>query len=193
MTNLPTPAWYSDTLTALRAALGRFREAVTEAAQCYVAAIERDPAFRDFIADEMPDVPASLWRALEQVGRGLLDGRIITGGVAYGNRLRRLPIHEQRRAMDETLPLLVGDGDQLAVKLSSLTPDQAEQIFAPDHIRTLEEQRAWIEDRRMRQRISAGPMAPQVIVDKKRKCIEVAGVRIGMADLAAYLSKLSEG
>ena len=196
MTTTPAqsiPSWFPEAIDSLRSALGRFREAVTEAAQQYVAAIDRDPDFRGYLIDEMPDVPASLWRALEQVGRGLLDGRIITGGIAYGNRLRRLPIHEQRRAIDESLPLLVGTGDQLPVKLSSLTPDQAEQLFAGDHIRTLEEQRAWLEDRRTKQRAAAVPMAPEVVVNRKLRCIEVAGVRLTASDLAHYLGKLSEG
>jgi hypothetical protein len=185
------PQWFADDRRRLAEGLARIKASVDEIATIYVQAIDRDPAFRDYIADEVVGVPANFWRSLEMVGRKQLDGRILTG-VPFGNKLRSLPMSEQRAVLDGSLSLLVRDGDSLQVKLDAITMDQAEQLFARDHIRSLAEQRTWLESRSTIKRMQADHTAPVVELDKKRREIVIGNVRITASEMAEYLRKLME-
>lgn len=197
--NLPTasqPAWYDDFLRRILDGMANATQAIQQAALLYVEAIDKDPAFRDFIVEKCPEVSGSVWRNLERVGRGQLDARIASGGCSYGNKLRRLPMSEQKQALDGTLPLLTSTGDTLQVRLDALLPRQAEQVFANGHIRSLSEQRAWLEAQAQEAAAAAQPVlvTNPVEIDKRRRriIVNVGGVALTAADLADYLRKISE-
>lgn len=191
ITTTNKPAWYQQTLEAIQQGMHLALEGLQSAAAAYVSAIDRDPAFRDFAADEDPSIPGGIWRDLERIGRGQLDPRIATG-APYGNRLRFMPISEQRRALDGTIALLTSTGDTLQVKIDSLMPEQAAQVFARDGIRDLPGQRAWIESRASAEAVKAKPVKNAVEIDRKRRCIVVNGHRMHATELADYLRKISE-
>ena len=50
--------------------------------------------------------------------------------------------------MAPPVPLLLADGSTIMVDVRNLTPDQAQQVFAADHIRSAGEQRAFYEDKK---------------------------------------------
>ena len=187
-----TPPWFNEARDQIAEGLARITANVQTIAEVYVAAIERAPAFRDHLIEQLPNIPAGFWRSLERVGRKQLDGRILGGSVPYGNKLRTLPLSEQQAAIDGSIGMLVRDGETLQVKLDSITPDQAEQLFARDHIRSLPEQRAWMESRATMQRMKGDTTAPVVELDKKRREIVIGNVRIGAAEMADYLRRLME-
>lgn len=190
-TEVTVKPWFSEFRDRIAGGLRTATEHIATVAATYVEAIDRDPAFKDYLIDELPEVSGGIWRSLKQVGRGMLDARIATGGVPYGNKLRRLPVSEQRQAMDGTLPLLTASGDTLCIKLDAMMPRQAEQVFASGHIRSLPEQKAWIESKALEVARSAKP-AQSIEIDKKRRRIVVNGCVMTAADLMDYLRKITE-
>jgi hypothetical protein len=192
MTIATQPPWFAEFRDRICGHLRTVVDGIQAAGAIYVEALTRDPSFKDWIQDEFPDVPGTTWRNLERVGLGQLDARIASGSPAYGNRLRRYPISEQRRALDGTIPLLTAGGDTLHVRIEALMPHQADQVFHRDHIRDLAEQRAWMEDRAARLAPEPVARADAVEIDRKRGRIVVNGYPITAAELADYLSKVCQ-
>lgn len=185
-------SWFSDDLKSIVAGLATIEKSVTEIAKIYVNAINKDHNFNEYLTESLPSIPATFWRNLEKVGRNQLDGRIIGGAIPYVHRISVMSLSEQKRAIDGPLELLVKDGDKLSVKIDTITPDQAQQIFAKDHIRTLSEQKTWLESKSSAIRIRNNQDRPTVEIDKKRKEIVIGNIRITAAELADYLRKLME-
>lgn len=191
-TTTPTTDWRQDIKRRIIAGIADTVRALQETAAIYMEAITKDPGFRDWIAEEVPEVSGYTWRSLEMVGRGQLDARIVAG-CPYGNKLRRLPMSEQQRAIDGTLPLLTATGDTLQVRLDALLPSQADQIFAAGHVRSLAEQKAWMEAKASQIAMTKpANRGPQIEINRKKRCIVVNGVTLSAADLADYLRKISE-
>lgn len=120
-------------------------ESIAKASVVYVKAIDENPHNHKRFADSCPLVPASAWSGFEAVGRGWLDYRLLLNGGTANKIMRKLPRSQQTSALDNGVELLLDDGDNLIVKVENLTPKQAKQVFAKDHIRSLGEQRAYIE------------------------------------------------
>ena len=100
-----------------------------------------------------PSIDAETWTTFEMVGTGAWDERMIDipGGMAC-TAMRRLPRSAQATVFDDGVDLLVSDGkggySPLKVRLRALSRNQVYQAFAENHIRSLGEQRAWIEARK---------------------------------------------
>jgi hypothetical protein len=77
------------------------------------------------------------------------------------------------------------------VRLENITRDQASQLFAKDHVRSPEEQKAWIEAQRTATRRKPIPVA-DIRIDKKRRELIVGDIRISASDLSDYLRKILE-
>lgn len=110
------------------------------------------------------------------------------------SRAARLPLPQQRMvAADRPLEVVVEDTAGVASRLirpSELTPRQIQQVFAYDRLRTVAEQRSYLEER-VRQPAPSGP--GPVVVDHRRRCVYVTGERVEitvkqMADLLAQLT-----
>lgn len=120
---------------------------IGRAAEQYAQALDdHGDAIKNELLQIAPAVPALFWNRLEQIGRQQLDRRLLHGETPAARKLRRLPYSEQRAALDTGVELLTADGDTLLVQVDCMTPRQAKQVFAADHIRSLPEQRAWLED-----------------------------------------------
>ena len=188
-----TPDWFEDFRSRITRSLSSAVESIQAAAAIYCEAIDRDPTFKDYLSESCPEVSGGLWRNLEMVGRGQLDARIAAGGCPYGNKLRRVPVSEQKLALDGTVPFLTASGDTLNLRLDSMLPSQAEQVFGVGRIRSLADQKAWQEAKALEvKRTTKAQAAPSVEIDKKRRRILVNGYPITAADLADYLRKISD-
>ena len=187
------PSWFNEFRDQIKTGLADASAAYAAAASLYVEGINKNPEFREFMMNEFPQVSGVIWRSLEKVGRGQLDSRIAVGSVPYGNKLRRLSLSDQKKAIDQTIPMLLSNNDTLQVKIDSITNKQAEQLFANDHIRDLSEQRAWIESTISKSKsiISAKNIDNKISIDKKKQCIIVNGICLSISDLADYIRKLS--
>jgi hypothetical protein len=128
--------------------------AMTEACQLYVADIDADPTAADAYRAAYPDIPAASWVGFESLGRGAVIPQLLWSRGPGPRALARLPISEQRRYIDSPAKLLTVDGDTLLVATKDMNTKQVRQVFASDHVRTLGEQRAWLESQRK-------PEAPQ--------------------------------
>ena len=192
MSNI-TPSWFEDFKKRIIDGIANAEDMIQRTAAIYVEAITKDSTFKDWISDEVPQVSGGIWRTLEMVGRGQLDARIAAGGCPYGNKLRRLPVSEQRQALDGTIPLLTSSGDTLQVRLDALMPKQADQVFAPGHIRSLAEQKSWLEsEATIAAKVRGAKPVSGVEVNKRKRCIVVNGFILTAADLVDYLRKLQD-
>jgi len=122
-------------------------ESIARAAELYVKAIDENPKNHERFATACQHVPASAWSGFEAVGRGWLDYRLLLNGGTATKILRKLPRSQQTAALDNGVEMLINgsEGDTLVVKVENLTPKQAKQVFAKDHVRSKGEQRAYLE------------------------------------------------
>lgn len=99
-----TPDWFEDFKKRIVNGIANAEDMIQRTATIYVEAITKDPTFKDWIADEVPQVSGGIWRTLEMVGRGQLDARIAAGGCPYclsnrthSERKRRMSTDDQQR------------------------------------------------------------------------------------------------
>jgi hypothetical protein len=115
--------------------------------------IDKDPDFIDKVCDACPDMTHEFVRRMELIGRKKLHPRLAIMENAGARRLRRLPLGLQVKHISEGVPVLIKSGsdwEPLNIDLHNLTPDQAAQAIAEDHIRSEAEQRAYIEGKALK-------------------------------------------
>jgi hypothetical protein len=154
-----------------------FREAlqngingIVKAAEIYVAAVDADPRDADRFREEFAEwVPASAWSQFEAVGRKWMHPRLLMGGVADRKKstlIKRLPYSTQERVFKrERFDLLISNGEKLKVDIMEATPEQAEQLCNGSTIRTLSEQKAWLESRVVQDKSEPAEVMPYTISD----------------------------
>jgi hypothetical protein len=150
----------ADIAPALRTAIDQFGEslakgvdALVDAARIYVQAIDADPTAADAFAEHYDGtIDPSSWSAWERVGRKQMHLALLLGnGGPHGNRIMRLPYSTQERIYNgERFPLLIDKGEHILLDLRHASMAQASQLLDADHIRSLPEQRAYLEAIRAR-------------------------------------------
>ncbi len=129
--------------TDFLAAFKRGLEALEEAGKLLCDLLKADPGARVRLVDEHGFDHGTL-TTLEKIGAGVLHPRL----AAFGARYSGLPMSEQKRLASGTVPALVtksdGTTDTIQVAILRATPEMREQVINRDHIRTLDEQRAWL-------------------------------------------------
>ena len=143
--------------------------------------------------------------------RKVAYGQLLPGLVVryFGNRkllgiAASLPLHEQRLlasgegvklltySPDGQLALPDGKPNNLMVQPLDMTKDQLRQAFASDHIRSLEEQAAWLADKRTK---AKGPKPEKVgkfNVDRARGGATHRGEFITLDELLAVVRELRQ-
>ena len=141
-------------------------ESIKKACKIYVDAIDYDPTLIDKFREEYPNITESAWVRFEQVGRGLLHESLLTDYSMGAKKLKNLPYSQQEKFSKNGIELLTKTNDILKVEVSSLTKEQVKQVFTNDHVRTLAEQRAYIESQ---ETYNAKPVddVPYMIKNKK--------------------------
>ena len=193
---IKTPQWAEEAIGKISLAMSAIAEKATHMATLYVQALDRDPMFNMYIRDAMPTIPGGFWRRLEKAGRGQIDARLASG-APYATYLERMPISEQRTALDGQIEMLTGTGDTLLVRLHTLTPEKANQVFALDHIRTPEEQKVWMETRADKERADSAKKARRnhssVEINKSKKLVTFTEpITLTVAELMEYARKVME-
>lgn len=138
----------TDYIAEFRTALESGIREISRACKLYVEAIDSDPSWQDLFAEAFAEqIPPGSWARLEAVGRNRLHERfLIDANIPHATKVRKLPYSIQERIFaGHRFPLLLTGGEHILVDVREATPGQAAQILAPDHIRTLSEQRAYIE------------------------------------------------
>lgn len=195
-TLVATPKWAVDAIEKISSAMSAISEKAAAMAEIYVESLDRDPAFNTYVREAMPSIPGGFWRRLEKAGRGQIDARLASG-APYAAYLERMPISEQRTALDGQLEMLTGTGETLLVRLHTLTPEKAAQVFALDHIRTPEEQKVWMETRADKERAENAKKARRnhssVEINKSKKLVTFTEpITLTVAELMEYARKVME-
>lgn len=150
-------------------AFARGMESIVSASEIYVQAIDENPNMKDvFIAECADFIPASAWSGFEAVGRKWLHPKLLMGGGGkYASKIKRLAYSDQEAVFSgKRFEMLTAEGQVLKVDIRQVEPDQADQLFDGTHIRTMAEQKAFIEARKSKPAEEVDVM-PYVITDGK--------------------------
>lgn len=143
-------------LSAFYDALQRGKEALEEAGKILVALIDEDASVKERIMEEHMEITEDVLETFERIGRRQLYYRLCLLEAPGIRALKRCPYSEQVKYADEPIPMLLLNGkdssDHLNVSVHALNPEQARQVFGAHRIRTLAEQRAWLENQRSKPR-----------------------------------------
>jgi hypothetical protein len=93
----------------------------------------------------------------EQLGRKQILPRLLIAEYPAARHLVRLPYSEQKRALDESVELLVMEDNKpttLRVAVENLTPQQCRQVFNGGHIRSIGAQRAYVQEKKSEEEIT---------------------------------------
>lgn len=142
-----------------RTDLSRVSELIVKGIDCWIEAgeiiaktLEEHPDSMSRIC-EVTGLSEDIIRRFEQIGRKEIYPRLLANTSIGYRRLVSCTYREQKHYCDNPVELLVADNgkaDTLRVEVAHVTPEQARQVFAHDHVRTLAEQRAWLESERKR-------------------------------------------
>jgi len=116
---------------------------VIKASGVLVRLIAIDPEARARLIEEY-HIPRSTLATMERIGNKQLRPELAFGDA----RLRALPMSDQERILSGKIDVLVmnddGATDVLQVDLKTAAPEIKNQVLNGDHIRPLNEQKAWL-------------------------------------------------
>ena len=179
--------------------IGEFKDAITngingfvKAGEIYVKAIDQDPEYADKMQLEFSDiVPAKAWKQFEAIGRKWIHPKLILGGMSDAkktNIVKRLPYSLQNRVFDgEKFPLLIAGGDVLEVSILDASSEQTMQLCGEGNMRTLREQKAYIENSKLREDLKPQELPYYV---QKGKVIFRKNTEITRAELKQLLTQV---
>jgi len=126
---------------------------IVKAAEIYVEAIDSDYEAKDKFSSSFDGtIPAAAWAGFEAVGRKAMHPKLLFGGGNNRGYIKRLIYSDQEDVLSgKRVSLLIDGGDSIMVDPREITKEQAQQLFDRDHIRTLSEQKAYVESQRLPQ------------------------------------------
>ncbi len=123
-------------------------EAWIEAGKIVSASLESDADFADKVHAAHPEISCDTVYAFDRLGRKELHPKLLISDAPGSRKLRRLPFTLQEKYTEQPVKVLVKNSkgwDTLEISVFNLTPDQANQVFDGDSIRSEAAQRAWLE------------------------------------------------
>jgi len=130
-------------------------EAWLEAGRLLVETLDNGATLNE-VAQES-GVSKDILSRFEQIGRNALYPKLLASTSAGARALSSCPYSEQKHYVENAVEVLVmrdGQPDTLKVALDDLTTDQVKQVFNRGRIRDLAAQRAYLEDKLERDRMS---------------------------------------
>jgi len=116
----------------------------------------------------------------------------LIGAPVVLRKVANLPLLDQRRISDgKPVKVILPGGDHMMLRVEDMTREQAQQVFASDHIRNDSQQAAWLIERSQLAKNTAVSASP-VMIDRRRHGIVVGDTFISASDLAGYLGSLAE-
>lgn len=169
---------------ALKATVLNWRRA----GEVYVQAIDADPANKTIFFEKFPEIPPGVWTRIESVGRGTVLPELITSAIGCYKQVARLPISEQKMVSCHPIELLLANGDILKVKINDLQKDQIKQVFAIDHVRSIQEQKAYLEQSKSKySKVEKAVTKSYSIVGKGK--VEINGFVFTVRELSRIISE----
>jgi uncharacterized protein YjhX (UPF0386 family) len=159
------------------------------ACKIYVDLIDDDPTVKEACIEV--GIPAPFLKKAEDVGRGLLHHRLlIASGVQY-HKLAKCSLSDQEKYLSSPIPVLCANGDVLNVAIDNLTKEQVEQVFSYDRVKSIPEQKAYLESLKTVKEVETAKSktsAPYKITKYGLENITVS--RLSKAELFAIVQKL---
>jgi hypothetical protein len=116
-------------------------------ARDYVMALDANTNVRDELV--AMGVSRELLRRMERLGRGGIEPRLVFSTSGAASKVMALPLSEQQEILDCGVEVMSADGlDHRLIPLEELTPEQVRQVFGDGGVRTLAQQRTWMENER---------------------------------------------
>ena len=147
--------------------IGQAEDAWIKMALCHSAALQ---------AGEPLDMPDTLKGYLDDICRGFLLPALIASPSISDELLaigKKLPLVDQKHlATNQPIKLLLADGDNRMLEPAAMTGAQIRQAIGPKGIRSLDEQRLYLAEKRQAQQL-APPETPYVIQRRPRRGITV--------------------
>jgi len=126
-------------------------DALLQAGELAAEAMKRNPKFVDQVCDKYRDLTPEFVKRMADVGLKKVRAAWVINTGPGARRIARLPYATQAKHEIEPVELLLDNGETLQVDVRNLTPDQAVQVFADNRIRSIAEQRAYLEDKKSKQ------------------------------------------
>ena len=126
-------------------------EGIVKASEIYVKAIDENPLNKVKFIESCSDfIPTDAWAGFEAIGRRWMHPKLLMGGGGkYSKNIKKLPYSDQRQIFEGArFDMLTSSGEILKVDVRQIEPAQAEQMFDKSHIRSVAEQKAFIESRK---------------------------------------------
>jgi hypothetical protein len=132
----------------LKCLVGQGIDALTAAGRLLLEMLDGGASFPDI--SEQSGIPMDVLGQLERIGRHQLNPHLLLATYPAVQAIQRLSLSEQDRLLSEPVAVMVmkdGHPDTLMIAAKNMTREQVGQVFAKGHVRTLAEQRAWLETR----------------------------------------------
>lgn len=130
------------------------------------------------------EIPPLFIRNLQRVGRQRLAPELVWGETMAKRRLARLPLPEQERLLRNPVLVITASGDELLCGVDNLTPELCRQVFSGNKLRTVPEQRVWLETEARRHKEEKKATGDYEVVGK------VLVVHVGCKFTASQLARV---
>lgn len=177
-------------------ALSRGLAAFAEAGEILVNALTEYPNIKERIMELEPRIDPQALADLERIGRKQLHPMLMASNRPALRALRRMPYSEQERYATQPVELLIVDSadktSTLQVSIHSMTADQSRQAFNGNHVRSLAEQRAYIETERAKRMIKQAPPITSDYVVSRGRIVTNRPLTLTQEDLVRMLSEITK-
>lgn len=187
------------TLTQRDPEIERFRQLVqqgidawTQAGEIVARAIDADSEWPEKVLAQCPQFTAEIIFRFEQIGRKAMLPQLLVNDCPGYRRLRQLPYDLQTKLVTHGVEVLAMNGsewDSITIEPINLTDDQSKQVFAKNRIRSLAEQRAFIESAKVRGYIPSSKSTEAYRIRNGRLMV-TRPVEFTRKELARILSEL---
>lgn len=122
-----------------------------ETGKILVRIAEKMPDGIERVLKRLPQLRPETIKAFLKIGRGEVDEVLMLAEGPGVTRLRACDITVQRKHATDGIPVLISESGKtthLMVSVFDMTSEQAVQVFHNGSIRTLEQQRQWLQSRK---------------------------------------------
>lgn len=148
MNNVQTSA-LNDMITKFKDQLKIAAINIVDACRIYVNAIDNVPEAKEAFTHEFPNISSTMWKRYEAIGRGHILPEIASNPMKFSDSvIEKFPLSDQKLLVESQVEVITTSGDVIKTTYANMTEDQKRILFARDHIRTLPEQKAFIEKER---------------------------------------------